>query len=279
MFLLALSSWQKYINQNKLQQLGDHLFKIIFQIIILSVLFIILKHLGDKLIPRLFKRKDNTNGRLQTLNTLTHNAFAYIIIFFYLYSFLSILGIPVGTLIAGAGIFSLAIGFGAQGFVKDIINGFFILMEQQFDVGDNVTINNISGTISAIGLRTTQIRSADGTLNFIPNHSIAIVSNHSRNDMRVLINLHIFPNSDLEQINQIVQRINNNLKPQHPEIKSGPTILGVKDLGDNDLVFQVLMYVKNGTQGNIQSIFLQAYLAQLNAAGITIPSSNTSSEN
>lgn len=279
MSLLALSSWQKYINQNKLQQLGDHLFKIIFQIIILSVLFIILKHIGDKLIPRLFERKDNTNGRLQTLNTLTHNAFAYIIIFFYLYGFLSILGVPVGTLIAGAGIFSLAIGFGAQGFVKDIINGFFILMEQQFDVGDNVTINNISGTISAIGLRTTQIRSADGTLNFIPNHSIAIVSNHSRNDMRVLINLHIFPNSDLEQINQIIQRINNTLKPQHPEIKSGPTILGVKDLGDNDLVFQVLMYVKNGTQGNIQSIFLQAYLAQLSAAGITIPTSNTSSEN
>ncbi len=204
MHLLFLVSWQKYINQSKLQQLGDHLFKIVFQILILSILFIILKHIGDRLIPRLFASKVNTNGRLQTIKVLTHNAFAYLMIFFYLYWFLSILGVPVGTLIAGAGIFSLAIGFGAQGFVKDIINGFFILMEQQFDVGDNVTINNISGTISAMGLRTTQVRSADGTLNFIPNRSIAIVSNHSRNDMRVLINLHIFPNSDLEQINQLV---------------------------------------------------------------------------
>lgn len=279
MHLLFLVSWQKYINQSKLQQLGDHLFKIVFQILILSILFIILKHIGDRLISRLFASKVNTNGRLQTIKTLTHNAFAYLMIFFYLYWFLSILGVPVGTLIAGAGIFSLAIGFGAQGFVKDIINGFFILMEQQFDVGDNVTINNISGTISAMGLRTTQVRSADGTLNFIPNRSIAIVSNHSRNDMRVLINLHIFPNSDLEQINQLVQDVNKTLKPQHPEIKSGPTILGIKDLGDGELVFQVLMYVENGTQSNIQSIFLQAYLARLNAAGITIPTSATNNEN
>lgn len=274
---LSLTTVQ-WFSKSSWQHISAHLFKICFQLVILTLIFAIIKRIGDNFIPHLFERKDNANGRLQTIKTLVHNAFAYVMIFFYLYGFLSILGVPVGTLIAGAGIFSLAIGFGAQGFVKDIINGFFILMEEQFDVGDSVTIGNISGTISAMGLRTTQVRSADGTLNFIPNRSIAIVSNHSRNDMRVLINLHLFPDTNLETVTKLIQNVNMTLKPQHPEIKSGPDILGLKDLGNGELAFQILMYVKNGTQGDIQSTFLQAYLAKLTSAGITLPTTTNINE-
>ncbi len=113
--------------------------------------------------------------------------------FFYFYAILSILGIPVSTLLASAGIVSVALGLGAQGFVTDIVTGFFILLEQQFSVGDVVKINTITGKIHAVGLRTTQVISDDGTLNFIPNRSITVVSNMSRNNMQAVIDIRLDP--------------------------------------------------------------------------------------
>ena len=153
----------------------DHLLGVFlsgfFQIVLLSALFYLINRLGKYGIKRTFKRYRKTDNlasnRINTIFTLVINAFSYLLIFFYLYALLSVLGVPVGTLIAGAGIFSLAIGLGAQGFVNDIVTGFFILAEQQFDVGDIVKIGLVEGTVTAIGLRTTQVQSADGTLNFV----------------------------------------------------------------------------------------------------------------
>lgn len=87
------------------------------------------------------------------------------------------------ALLAGAGVVGLAIGFGAQGLVSDIVTGFFILLEKQFDVGEYITVAGFDGIVEQIGLRTTQLRSFDGTLHFIPNRSILNVSNHSRGTM------------------------------------------------------------------------------------------------
>ena len=84
---------------------------------------------------------------------------------------------------------------GAQGFLSDLVNGFFILLERQLDVGDTVRVTNgpitIAGTVSSVGIRTTQVRDADGTLHFIPNRNIMVVSNLSRGNQRVLIDMPI----------------------------------------------------------------------------------------
>ncbi len=89
------------------------------------------------------------------------------------------MGVPVGTLIAGAGIFSLALGLGAQGFVSDIVTGAFILMEDQINVGDSVKIGTVEGTVSAVGIRTTRSHQCGRYFGFIPNRNITIVSNKS----------------------------------------------------------------------------------------------------
>ncbi len=120
---------------------------------------------------------------MATVKALVLNIYRYTCYFFLLYAILSEIGVPVGTLIAGAGIFSLALGLGAQSLVSDIVTGFFILLEQQLDVGDTVQIGQIKGTVTALGIRTTQVTSSDGTLNFIPNRNITIVQNLSRNNM------------------------------------------------------------------------------------------------
>ncbi len=246
-------------------------------IIALSILFFILNKVGKAVINRVFhqyQQKENySKNRVGTIHSLLNNAYAYLLIFFYLYAILSTIGVPVGTLIAGAGILSLAFGLGAQGFVSDLVTGLFILIEQQFDVGDLVTIGTITGNISAIGLRTTQVRSIDGTLNFIPNRNITIVSNKSRGNRQVLINLRVHNDTDINALEQLIETVNQHLLPQYPAIKQGPELLGLTDLGHGDLVYQVQMYTLNGDDITIQRAFLKAYLAAFKKAGIQLPES------
>lgn len=123
---------------------------------------------------------------------------------------LSILGVPVSSLLAGAGLAGVAIGLGAQGFLTDVVNGFFILLENQFEVGDSVVIGTVEGNISSVGIRTTQIRGFDGTLHFIPNRNITVVSNKSRGDMRVQIDIPIYAHTDLEKSQISLRRSTKN---------------------------------------------------------------------
>lgn len=177
----------------------------VFSLAVISVLFFLIHSIGKKLIKRSFagaRAKSSTvsQGRIETIYTLSQNIFHYCVLFFYLYAVLSIFGVPVSTLLASAGIVSVALGLGAQGLVSDVVTGFFILLEQQYSVGDDVKIGTIEGTVSAIGLRTTQIIGYDGTLHFIPNRSITIVSNMSRNDMRVLVDIRLDPSKDVDEM-------------------------------------------------------------------------------
>lgn len=160
-------------------------------LILTIVLFGILNRLGkyfiNKLYDRYQKKAHLSENRIDTLHTLLNNVYAYMLVFFFIYSVLSIIGVPVGSLLAGAGIAGLAIGLGAQGFMNDIITGFFIIMEQQIDVGDYIRLVNltIEGKVVSVGIRTIQLQSIDGTIHFIPNRNITTISNLSRANMLV----------------------------------------------------------------------------------------------
>jgi moderate conductance mechanosensitive channel len=126
---------------------------ILWKLLISTLVFYLVSHFGRKIIKRyLDKHNDKLvlSKRSQTISALVNSLFHYTMVFFYVYSILTILGIPVGTLIASAGIFSLAIGLGAQGFMSDLVNGFFILSEGQYDVGDNVEIGTEAGTVTQL---------------------------------------------------------------------------------------------------------------------------------
>ncbi|WP_373705739.1 mechanosensitive ion channel family protein, partial [Jeotgalibaca porci] len=124
--------------------------KAIFLLLTL-LLFFLIKKIITFLMKRTFERKRNkmdfSSSRRSTIYKMLENAFSYTLAFFFIYTVLSILGIPISTLIASAGIAGLAIGLGAQTFINDIVNGFFILLENQFDVGDSVTIGDFSGKV------------------------------------------------------------------------------------------------------------------------------------
>lgn len=250
-------------------------------IIFLIFLFIILNRVGKKLIDRAYgnygaKQQAFSESRLKTLHTLINNAFQYTLFFFFLYSLLTIIGVPVGSLLAGAGIAGVAIGLGAQGFMNDIITGFFIILEQQMDVGDYIRLANLSieGTVTSIGLRTTQMKALDGTVHFIPNRNITTISNLSRSNMQVLIDVRIIPDEGYEQIITIIDQVNEDLKEKYNDsIQTGPSVFGMVDLGNGNFAVRTTMYVLNGKQALIKEEFLAQYVKKLSEANFTIPNS------
>lgn len=271
--------WSHFINRYDWDKIFDLITGRLFQFLLLSLLFLVIRWIGRLIIRKSFKKYQSSrllsanSNRIDTINSLVLNSFSYIILFFWLYALLTMMGVPVGTLIAGAGIFSLALGLGAQGFVSDIVTGFFIILEQQLDVGDAVKLDGIEGTVTAIGLRTTQVTSYDGTLNFIPNRNIQIVSNLSRNEMRALIEINIYPNAPLEKIHSIIDEVNDQLTPKYPQITKGPTYLGTATTTAGHLSIQVSAYTTPGDQLLVQRAFLSAYLRAIREAGIDLPTS------
>lgn len=248
--------------------------KAIFLLLTL-LLFFLIKKIITFLMKRTFERKRNkmdfSSSRRSTIYKMLENAFSYTLAFFFIYTVLSILGIPISTLIASAGIAGLAIGLGAQTFINDIVNGFFILLENQFDVGDSVTIGDFSGKVVSIGLRSTQLQGFNGTHHFLPNHTIDVISNNSRNDMRAMIEINLPADTDFEHVRQILESVNNQLVPNFPEIVSGPSYSGPHNTANGLLTLKVMFYTLNGQQFNVHDHFLAKYLDVLGENGITLP--------
>ena len=265
----------RYLNNIDWDGVFNRLVTVVGELILFTILFLIIRSVGKRLIHRGFttykSRTQLAGTRVDTMRTLMSNIYSYTVIFFYFYAVLSVLGVPVGTLIAGAGVVGIALGLGAQGFVSDVVTGIFIILEGQFDVGDAVKLGTITGTITSVGLRTTIVKSTDGTMNFIPNRNITIVSNMSRSEMQVLISLPMSPDEDLSVVRSVLKNVNTTLKPETPAIVDGPELLGMSAAGDGTFVYQVMMHVANGEQLPVQRKFLAAYLKALAAAGIDIP--------
>lgn len=262
-----------YLTNLSWREIGRRLANRCLSFILITLAFLFILWLGKKLIDYSFRHSKRFRGlnvhRLATFHSLTNNIFRYTCFFFYLYAVLELLGIPVGTLVAGAGIFSIALGLGAQGFVSDVVNGIFILTEQQIDVGDTVEIGTIKGTVTALGLRTTQVTSSNGTLNFIPNRNISIVRNFSRNNMVATVDLNLPTGAPLEKITQLIQQENDQLVKQQPNLLEPPQIVGPVTI-NGQLVFRVLLTAKNGTQNKLASHVLANYLEVLRQNKVTL---------
>ncbi|WP_430616435.1 small conductance mechanosensitive ion channel protein [Enterococcus sp. DIV0176] len=247
---------------------------LIFLVILFSVLSKIGKYLLDKSFSQYSKKASLNESRLKTLHSLLHTIFHYTLGFFFIYALLSVIGVPIGSLLAGAGIAGVAIGLGAQGFMNDMITGFFIIMEQQMDVGDYIQLANLSieGTVVSVGIRTLQLKATDGTVHYIPNRNITTISNLSRANMLVRLDIRIVPEEDYDKIQAVIQQVNQQLAEKYQnELQTEPTIFGLVDLGNSNFAIRTICYALNGKQHVLKEEFLSAYVQALTTAGFTIP--------
>ncbi|WP_026700064.1 mechanosensitive ion channel family protein [Salibacterium aidingense] len=247
----------------------------LLKILLLIIGFFIVRTIGKNVIIRTFSRmqeqKNMHPGRVQTLMKLSINVFSYVLLFIFITILIGIFGLEIAPIIAGAGIVGLAVGFGAQGLVSDIVTGFFILLEKQVDVEDYVSAAGIDGVVEEVGLRTTQIRGFDGTLHFIPNREISTVNNHSRGNMRAMVDISISYDDNIDEAVQVLQNVCDQLASEEPAIKEGPDVLGVQGFGDSDVVIRILGKTENMEQWGIERKLRKACKEALDKNGIKIP--------
>jgi len=268
--------FRNYLSSIDWQQVLSSLLVTLIQIIAILIIFWIAKRIGNYFIDATFKRRLDKSAskipnRKNTLHRLSKNVFNSVAYFFLVFAVLESVGIPVGSLIAGAGIIGLALSLGAQDFVSDIVNGFMILMEKQLDIGDDVEIESVSGTVHDVNLKTTIVKGFDGSINYIPNREITVINNRSRADMRVLIQIRLFPENDLQQIRNVIKQVNDQEIGKYDVITTTPDIIFVPMDDNGQVALQVTMFTEPGEQFGIQMEFYEKYISAITKADIDIP--------
>ncbi len=230
---------------------------VLWEMIITRLIKIILIIVGAKIAIKLIDKSINnlilkrrekllkfSERRGKTVGYLIHNVIMYTNFFVAILLILSELNIDLRPILASAGVLGLAIGFGAQNLVRDMITGFFIIFEDQFAVGDYIAVNNKMGTVEEIGLRTTKIKSFTGEINIIPNGSITEVTNYSINNSIAIVDVGIAYEENIDQAINAIKEIIKEKYQGNENILKEPEVLGVHALGDYDVKIRIIAETK-----------------------------------
>jgi len=266
---------QTWIEAIDWSEIGTKALTVCLQLIAILIVFFIIRAIGRKFITSTFTKMSNQKNfspnRAKTLEKLVSNLFSYVLIFILITFIVGIFEYNVTGLIAGAGIIGLAVGFGAQGLVSDMVTGFFILLEKQIEVDEYITVAGLDGVVEEVGLRTTRIRGFDGTVHFIPNREIGSLSNHSRSNMRALVDMSISYDDNIDEAMRILQQACDKVAQEDELIKEGPHVIGIQNLGDSDVVIRIIAQTANMEQWGVERRLRQAMKEALDANNIEIP--------
>ena len=215
------------------------------KILIILLVSVIVTRIAKIAVRNIFKVRTHSALRISerreaTLVKLLENTLTYVIYFIAIMMILGTLNIDVKGLLAGAGIVGLAVGFGAQSLVKDIITGFFIIFEDQFSVGDVVQIGQFQGVVEEIGLRTTKVKSYTGEVNIIPNGSIMEVTNFSLNNSKAVVDVSIAYKGDIDRAESVIKDLIETFPEKYEQIVGVPELLGVENIMAAEVVIRVV---------------------------------------
>ncbi len=245
--------------QKLLQNLMEHGLRIAVIIVLAFFVFKAVKGFLGRLERRL-RMEDSQAGRSahrsHTLVGVMHGAFSIGIWTVTSFMVLDEIGLALGPLLTGAGIAGIAIGFGAQSLVRDFLTGFFVLLEDQYRVGDLIEIRlpdegNVRGKVERFSLRATSLRGADGTLHQIANGMIQVVSNRSIGWSKAIIDVGVSYREDLNRVRETLLEAGNELVEDAelgPFITGAPEILGVEELGESQVTIRVAARTLPGKQ-------------------------------
>jgi Small-conductance mechanosensitive channel len=210
--------WQQFVREMNDFVQNTEMWKDVSMILLRVVLIYVVSRLALIVLNRIIdqatsekksRRLKLRTRRVQTLGRLLKNTASYLINFITILLILGEFHIQIAPLLAGAGVIGLAIGFGAQSLVKDIITGFFIIFEDQFAVGDEIQTGSYKGTVELIGLRATRIRSWTGEVHIIPNGSINQVTNFSVNPQLAVVDITFSSDYTIEEMMTMMRQVLN----------------------------------------------------------------------
>lgn len=246
--------------------LGMSIIQLIIASIVIKILIAILKK-TLKVNIKISERKR------ETLEVVLASVIRYIVYFIVGCSILTNFGVNIASLITVAGVGSVAIGFGSQSLVQDVITGMFILFEDQFGVGDIITIDTLTGTVESIGLRTTMIRSVDGDLHIIPNGSIKIITNMSKDFNRAKVDIGVAYEENIDNVILVLKDEMQNIYKNSliSGLNDVPDVLGVVDFDESQVIIRILSDTKIGENWKVERELRRFIKKRFDYENINIP--------
>ncbi|WP_051318277.1 mechanosensitive ion channel family protein [Cohnella thermotolerans] len=250
-----LNLWQKLIDEYWGMLTDPDMWESVIQVAVRIALILIFSQIAKRIAyrvidhlthPKSSKRFKLRTRRVQTVGRLLKNTVSYVLNFVVILLVLGEFHINLAPLLAGAGVVGLAIGFGAQSLVKDVITGFFIILEDHFSVGDVIETGKFRGTVEMIGLRATRIKSWTGEVYVIPNGSITDVTNFSVNNSLAVVDVSIAATEQLDQAMEVVRGV--LAKFEDPNLVGAPELLGVQSMNATDVVLRITAVCRPNTQ-------------------------------
>lgn len=247
---------------------------LVLKIAVIIIVSIIVVKLGSFIIKKVFKKQKSLkygidSRKLDTLCTLLVSIFRYTVYIIAGITILSDLGIVnTGSVLAAAGVGGIVIGFGAQNLIRDIMSGFFIILENQFVVGDTITIENLTGTVEELELRITKIRNPNGDLHIIPNGDIKKITNHSRGDKAVIVDIPVAYASDIDKAFKTAENACDEISKDFGGFLENPKVLGVTELGRESLTLRIIARTPSGEQWEAEREIRKRIKEEFDRAGI-----------
>lgn len=208
--------------------------------------------------------------RARTLSTLLKSIIHYTVYFITLVMILQEFQIDTTSIIAGAGIIGLAIGFGAQTLVKDVITGFFIILEDQYSVGDYIVSGDMAGTVEELGFRVTKLRDFKGVLHIIPNGAISRLTNFTRGNMQAVVNVPVSYEADIRQIMDLLEEACSAVKDL-PQVVEAPRVVGIVDMQPGEITVRVAVKTLPLEQFGVETILRRRIKELFAEAKIPLP--------
>jgi small-conductance mechanosensitive channel len=254
--------------------------RVLVIIAIAVALYFIFKYLIPKFIKKFVSKRmagepdTEIKKRVDTLSSILVTITGIVILIIAVITILPEFGVNIATLIAGIGVGGLAIAFAAQNLVRDFISGFFILFEDQYRIGNVVTIADITGVVEEIGLRRTLLRDLDAKVHSVPNGKVEISTNHTKKYSRVNLNISVGYGENLDKVIETINRVCQEMAddPQWKEgFISAPTVLRVDNLGDSGIDIKILGDTKPARQWAIMGELRLRLKKTFDSEGIEIP--------
>lgn len=240
----------------------------IFRIIAIILLMVVITKITAFIIEKL---KPKT-GKGKSLQTLMSSAITYITTIISIFWCLSALGVNVSTLVAGAGIITLAISFGAQSLIEDVVTGIFLVFEDQFNVGDYIEVDGFRGTVENIGIRVTTVKGPGSNYKIINNSSIKNILNRSQASSIATTTVSVSYKEDVRRVEQVLNDLFPKMQEMYPEVfLEPPKNFGIEELGDSGVVFKIAAAINEKDLFTAPRIMNREIKIAFDEAGVEIP--------
>lgn len=236
------------------------------------VVMVFLVLAAEKALVLLLGLFKGSSHRSATVITITQSLLRYATAILILCWGLSILGVNVSTILASVGVVALIVGFGAESLIEDVITGFFMLFENQYNVGDIVEVGGFRGTVSDIGIRTTSITDPGGNVKIINNSNMKDILNRSDNASRSLSDIQIPYETDLPAFEEQIPGILEKIYEAHKDVmRDVPVYLGVQELGESGVTLRFFVEVDESNIYKVQRVLNRELLVSFREAGVEVP--------